>query len=84
MSTGPDGLESEVVEVFSLDTLELLGPEVLEDKIVFFNRPMDPTFRGLMFGAIWGKMKPFGERFSFRWTTISSNLSGALFPFPET
>lgn len=44
VSTGPDGLESEVVEVFSLDTLELLGPEVLEDKIVFFNRPMDPTF----------------------------------------
>ena len=30
------------MEVFGLDTLELLGREHLENKVVFFNRPMDP------------------------------------------
>ena len=41
--TGPEGLHGEVIEVQSLDEVDALGPQV-EGKIVFYNRPMDPTF----------------------------------------
>ncbi len=41
--TGPDGLVAEVIEVFGLDTLEQLGEAALRGKVVFFNRPLDPT-----------------------------------------
>jgi carboxypeptidase Q len=37
------GLHGEVIEVKSLDELVLLGSAKLTGKIVFFNRPMDPT-----------------------------------------
>lgn len=40
IGTGPDGLKAEVIEVFNLDTLEVLGREALAGKVVFFNRPM--------------------------------------------
>lgn len=43
VGTGKGGVAGEVVEVFSLDELDALGRENLEGKIVFFNRPMDPT-----------------------------------------
>lgn len=43
VATAKDGVEGEIIEVFSLDTLDILGERVLKDKIVFFNRPMDPT-----------------------------------------
>ncbi len=43
-SIGTEGklISGEIIEVFSLDTLEILGEENLKDKIVFFNRPLDP------------------------------------------
>lgn len=41
--SGPAGITAEVIEVFSLDTLEKLGSAILSGKIVFFNRPMDVT-----------------------------------------
>lgn len=37
------GIKAEVVEVRSFEELEELGREKIEGKIVFFNRPMDPT-----------------------------------------
>ena len=43
VGTGEIGVAGEVIEVFSLDTLDLMGSEMIKDKIVFFNRPMDPT-----------------------------------------
>ena len=43
IGTGDKGVTAEVIEVFSIDTLKLLGEKYLKDKIVFFNRPMDPT-----------------------------------------
>lgn len=43
VGTGPDGLVGEVIEVHSLDEVEELGREQIEGKIVFYNRPMDPT-----------------------------------------
>lgn len=42
IGTGPQGLTGEVIEVFSLDTLEKIKT-LIAGKIVFFNRPMDPT-----------------------------------------
>ncbi len=43
IGTGPEGILAEVVEVRDFDQLDSMGRENLEGKIVFFNRPMDPT-----------------------------------------
>ncbi len=42
---GTDGkvLEAEIIEVKGLDEVEALGTEKVKGKIVFYNRPMDPT-----------------------------------------
>ncbi len=44
-SIGTEGMDwsGEIIEVLHLDSLEGLGESTLKDKIVFFNRPMDPT-----------------------------------------
>jgi carboxypeptidase Q len=42
VGTGPDGINASVIEVKSFEELAGLG-ESVKDKIVFFNRPMDPT-----------------------------------------
>ncbi len=42
IATSNRGVIADIVEVHSLDTLEELGKAVLQDKVVFFNRPMDP------------------------------------------
>jgi len=41
--TGPEGVSGRVVEVKSFEELEKLGRKKIAGKIVFFNRPMDPT-----------------------------------------
>ncbi|HKL67009.1 MAG TPA: M28 family peptidase, partial [Bacteroidales bacterium] len=43
VGTGPEGVESGVVEVKEISELDRLGNEVLEGKIVFFNRAVDNT-----------------------------------------
>ena len=43
VATPSMGLKAEVVEVQSIDELERLGTAKLKDKVVFFNRPMEPT-----------------------------------------
>jgi len=43
VGTGPSGLTAEVIELRSLEELEQLGESRIAGKIVFFNRPMDPT-----------------------------------------
>ena len=43
IGTGPDGITAPIVEVFSLQEVEDLGRAGVAGKIVFFNRPMDPT-----------------------------------------
>jgi hypothetical protein len=43
VGTGSGGIKGHVVEVRGLDELPKLGKEQLKGKIVFFNRPMDPT-----------------------------------------
>ncbi len=43
IGTGAMGITAEVIEVKSLEELEQLGQDQIEGKIVFFNRPFDPT-----------------------------------------
>ena len=43
VSTPLGGLKAHVVEVMGVEDLEALGRENIEGKIVFYNRPMDPT-----------------------------------------
>ena len=43
--TGKNGVISNIVEVKSIGELETLGIEKIKGKIVFFNRPMDPTLK---------------------------------------
>lgn len=43
VATPDGGITAEVVEVQSLDEVEKLGRSKVQGKIVFFNRPMDPT-----------------------------------------
>lgn len=43
VGTGKAGIVAEVVEVKSLDEVEKLGKAALNGKIVFYNRPLDPT-----------------------------------------
>ncbi|MDG1572317.1 M20/M25/M40 family metallo-hydrolase [Robiginitalea sp. M366] len=41
--TPAGGIKAPVIEVQGLEELQALGREAVEGKIVFFNRPMDPT-----------------------------------------
>jgi carboxypeptidase Q len=43
VGTGPAGVSASVVEVKSFDELKSLGHHGVQGRIVFFNRPMDPT-----------------------------------------
>tara|TARA_B100000497_G_C7695565_1_gene424662 strand:+ start:2156 stop:3544 length:1389 start_codon:yes stop_codon:yes gene_type:complete len=43
IGSGSQGVTGQVAEVKSLDEVRSLGKEKLSGKIVFFNRPMDPT-----------------------------------------
>lgn len=43
VATPPGGIKAGVVEVRSFEELKALGREAVAGKIVFFNRPMDPT-----------------------------------------
>jgi hypothetical protein len=43
IGTGVGGIRAGVIEVKNFDELESLGSKNIEGKIVFFNRPMDPT-----------------------------------------
>ena len=43
VATAPEGLSAEVVEVQNFEDLAELGEAGIKGKIVFYNRPMDPT-----------------------------------------
>jgi carboxypeptidase Q len=43
IGTGPVGIFANVIEVKNFDELKQLGAKAVQGKIVFFNRPMDPT-----------------------------------------
>lgn len=52
VATPATGIDAEVIEVRSLAELKQLGVEKVKGKIVFFNRPMDPTL--IHTGAAYG------------------------------
>lgn len=43
VATPPKGIEAQVIEVKSFPELRALGVDKVKGKIVFYNRPMDPT-----------------------------------------
>ncbi len=43
VATPDGGLKGNVIEVQGIEDLETLGAEKIKGKIIFFNRPMDPT-----------------------------------------
>lgn len=43
VGTGPEGVVGKIIEVKSFEELAQLGTKNVQGKIVFFNRPMDPT-----------------------------------------
>lgn len=43
VGTGKNGITAQVIEVKSLEEVEKLGADKISGKIVFYNRPMDPT-----------------------------------------
>ncbi len=43
IATPTNGITAEIIEVQSLDDVDKLGRKHIEGKIVFYNRPMDPT-----------------------------------------
>lgn len=43
VGTGENGISARVIEVQDFEQLEILGKENIEGKIIFYNRPMDPT-----------------------------------------
>jgi hypothetical protein len=43
IATPANGIKAEVIEVSGIEELELLGKKKIENKIVFFNRPMEKT-----------------------------------------
>ncbi len=43
VGTGPQGLAAKIIEVKTFEELAALGTKNVQGKIVFFNRPMDPT-----------------------------------------
>jgi carboxypeptidase Q len=53
IGTGLKGIKAEVIEVQGLDDVRKLGKEKLAGKIVFYNRPMNPTIVNT-FGAYGG------------------------------
>jgi len=53
IGTGESGLSAKIVEVHDFKQLETLGRKNIEGKLVFFNRPMDPTMINT-FGAYGG------------------------------
>ncbi len=52
VATPESGLTAEVIEVRSIKELKLLGEAKVKGKIIFFNRPMDPTL--IQTGAAYG------------------------------
>ncbi|MPR32814.1 M28 family peptidase [Salmonirosea aquatica] len=43
VATPKEGVKAQVVEVMNFEQLRALGKEKIQGKIVFYNRPMDPT-----------------------------------------
>ncbi len=88
IGTGASGLTAEVIEVQNLEELEELGRTKIEGKIVFFNRPMDPT-QLRTFNAYGGAVdqRVYGASRAARFGAVAvlvRSLTTRLDDFPHT
>jgi hypothetical protein len=88
VGTGEEGITGNVMEVHSFDDLEKLGRENIRGKIVFFNRPMDPTLINTFAaygGAADQRTTGASEASKFGATgVIIRSLTTSLDDFPHT
>ncbi len=88
IGTGSRGISAEVIEVQSLDELETLGREQIAGKIVFFNRPMEPT-QIQTFRAYGGAVdqRVYGPARAARYGAVAAlvrSVTTSLDDFPHT
>ncbi|KPK83497.1 MAG: peptidase M28 [Bacteroides sp. SM23_62_1] len=88
VGTGEKGIIGKVLEVQTFDDLEKLGTENIKGKLVFFNRPMDPTLINT-FAAYGGAadQRTRGASEAARYGAIGMvirSLTTALDDFPHT
>jgi len=60
IGTGPGGITAPVIEVKSFEELEELGERNIQGKMVFYNRPLDPSLVNT-FAAYGGAVNQRGE-----------------------
>jgi hypothetical protein len=87
-ATPENGLKAKVIEVKSLKELEQLGVEKIKGKIVFFNRPFDPSFieTGKAYGAA-GDQRFAGPAEAAKFGAVGAivrSLTESLDNFPHT
>lgn len=87
-STPKKGIRAEIIEVMSLDEVRELGREKIEGKIVFYNRPVDPS--------LFNTFRAYGEAVDQRYwgpsvaqefgaiASITRSVTGGLTDFPHT
>jgi len=87
VATNPLGIKANVIEVQSIEELKTLGKEKIDGKIVFFNRPMDPTLINT-FSAYSGSVdQRSGAKEAVKYgavATIVRSMSLRLDDFPHT
>lgn len=88
VGTGPEGRRAQVIEVKSLREVEQLGKEKIKGKIVFYNRPMDPTHWNT-FKAYGGAadQRGLGPSVAARFGAVAvlvRSLSGSINDYPHT
>lgn len=88
VATSPEGLTAEVIEVQSLDEVERLGRDKIQGKIVFYNRPMDPT-RIRTFSAYGGAVdqRVYGPSKAAEYGAVAAlvrSMTTAYDDFPHT
>ncbi len=81
-------IRAQVIEVQSFEELEALGKEKIKGKIVFYNKPMDPTFirTGKAYGSA-GFQRWSGPSEAAKYGAVASinrSLGSAIDDFPHT
>jgi carboxypeptidase Q len=88
VGTGDEGITSNVVEVKTYEDLARLGEENVIGKIVFFNRPMDPTYYNTFQaygGAAYQRVGGASEASKYgAKAVIVRSLTTSLDDFPHT
>ncbi|HIA12334.1 MAG TPA: peptidase M28 family protein [Rhodospirillales bacterium] len=73
VATPPGGITANVVEVQNFEELEKLGKKAIQGKIVFYNRPLDPTL--INTGSAYGgavDQRHDGAKFAARYGAVAA------------